>query len=482
MNPWLAVAIGVVLTLATAIFVAAEFSFVALDRPTVEAGAERGDRRSARLVGALRTLSTQLSATQVGITVTTLLVGYLVEPGLSALLRPGLADLGLPATATAPVAVAVAMLLATAWSMVIGELIPKNLAIAEPRGTARAVVEPMRLFTLVAKPLVLALNRSANAVLRAVGVQPQEELSSARAPEELASMIRRSALAGTMPAGKASLIDRSLRLRDRSAQDVMTPRPRCAFVDKAAPLTELIELARQTGHSRFPVMDGDPDQVVGIAHLKKAIAVPRQRRADVPVGAITHDAMHVPATVPVESLLVDLRGQGLAVAIVEDEYGGTAGVVTLEDVVEELVGEVTDEHDSTRGRARRLRDGSWTVPGLWRADEIRDRAGAAVPDGADYETVGGFVAAQLGRLPAYGDEVALQGGMLRVLRMDGRRVDLVRYQPQDATGPAQAPPATGSASVTGSAGRDADPEELSRPGASAATRAESRAEREGDDR
>jgi len=468
MSPWLAIVIGFVLILATAVFVAAEFSFVALDRASVESAAQSGERRSRRLAAAVRTLSTQLSATQVGITITTLLVGYLVEPGLTAMLRPGLTDLAVPRAAAETIAVVVAMLIATAFSMVFGELIPKNLAIAEPTATARFVVEPMHAFGLAAKPLVTALNGSANTVLRWLGIQPQEELSSARAPEELASMVRRSAQAGTMPAGKASLIDRSLRLHDRSAHDVMTPRPRCAFVDKSTSVSELIALARETGHSRFPVMNGDPDRVAGIAHLKKAVAVPRDRRAEVPVGAIMHDAMHVPATLPVESLLVDLRGQGLAVAIVEDEYGGTAGVVTLEDVVEELVGEVTDEHDSTRGRARRLRDGSWTVPGLWRADEIRDRTGARVPDGPAYETVGGFVAAQLGRLPVYGDEVPVEGGVLRVLRMDGHRVDLVRYQPVD--GPAADPESP------------APPDRPNRAGRPAQVRAESHTERVGDDR
>jgi CBS domain containing-hemolysin-like protein len=195
-------------------------------------------------------------------------------------------------------------------------------------------------------------------------------------------------------------------------------------------VTALITLAEQTGHSRFPVTDGDdPDEVVGVAHLKKAVAIPFDRRGDVPVGAITVPTMRVPETMPLESLLVDLRGQGLALAVVVDEYGGTAGVVTLEDVVEELIGEVTDEHDSTRGQARRLRDGSWTVPGLWRPDELRERTGVSVPDDPAYETVGGFVMAALGRLPALGDQVAVPTGTLRVLRMDGRRVDLIRFTP-----------------------------------------------------
>jgi CBS domain containing-hemolysin-like protein len=427
---WILIGVGVLLTLGTAVFVAAEFAFVALDRNSVESAVAAGDHHSAGVLTALRRLSTMLSGSQVGITITTLLVGYLVEPSVSVLLRSPLAKVGVPDDAITPVAVAIALVLATAFSMVVGELIPKNLAIAEPLRTGRAVAAPMRVFTMIAGPLIRLLNGSANGLLRRIGIEPQEELSGARTPQELASLVRRSAEAGTLAVGTASIITRSLRLRDRTAADVMTPRRRASFVDKSDPVSSLIALAEQTGHSRFPVTDGDDaDDVVGVAHLKKAIAIPFARRGDVPVGAITVKTMRVPETMPLESLLVDLRGQGLALAVVVDEYGGTAGVVTLEDVVEELIGEVTDEHDSTRGQARRLRDGSWTVPGLWRPDELRERTGVDVPDDPAYETVGGFVMAALGRMPALGDQVPVPAGTLRVLRMDGRRVDLIRFTP-----------------------------------------------------
>ena len=447
---WVLIAVGVVLTFGTALFVAAEFAFVALDRSSVERAVTGGDTRSAGLLAALRRLSTMLSGSQVGITITTLLVGYLVEPSVSILLHAPLSALKVPDGAIEPVAVAIALLLATAFSMVVGELIPKNLAIAEPLRVGRAVAPPMRVFTTVARPLISLLNGSANGILRRFGIEPQEELSGARTPQELASLVRRSAEAGTLAAGTASLITRSLRLRERAAEDVMTPRRRCSFIDRAAPVTELIDLARHTGHSRFPVIDGDnADDVIGVAHLKRAIAIPFDRRADVPVGAIAVETMRVPETMPLEALLVDLRGQGLALAVVVDEYGGTAGVVTLEDVVEELVGEVTDEHDSTRGQARRLRDGSWTVPGMWRPDELRDRTGLDVEDSPAYETVGGFVMASLRRLPVLGDQVTVPGGTLRVLRMDGRRVDLIRFTPDGPGTAPTAPRATGHKVTTG---------------------------------
>jgi magnesium and cobalt exporter, CNNM family len=210
---------------------------------------------------------------------------------------------------------------------------------------------------------------------------------------------------------------------------VMTPRVRCTPVEREESAARVIELCRETGHSRFPVIGDDLDHVLGVVHVKKAVAVPHQRRADVPAGALMVDPLVVPESIRLDPLLAQLREQGLQLAIVVDEYGGTSGVVTLEDVVEELVGEVADEHDRTRQSGRQLRDGSWVVPGLWRPDEVSERIGVEVPDDANYETVGGFVMARLGRVPTVGDEVPVSGGRLRVLRMDGRRVDRLRYQP-----------------------------------------------------
>lgn len=427
MNPWIGIAIGVVLTLATAVFVAAEFSFVALDRAAVERSATAGDVRTGRVVAALRQLSTQLSVAQVGITLTTLAVGYLIEPSLSALLNSPLSAIGIPDGAVGPVAIATGLVIATAFSMVIGELIPQNLAVAMPLPTARFVALPMWVFGAVFKPLVTLLNGSANAFLHRVGVEPQEELSGARTPQELASMVKRSAEHGSLDKGTAALITRTLDFREQTATDVMTPRPRCLFLESDAPVADLIAESRSSGLSRFPVIADSPDEVVGVAHLKSAIALPFDSRDTTPVSVITAPIVRVPETLQLESLLLELRRSNIALVV--DEYGGTAGVVTLEDVVEELVGEVNDEHDPTRGRARQLGDGSWTVPGLWRPDEFNEQTGAGVPEGHAYETLGGFLMQRLGRIPVDGDEVAIEHGSLRVLRMDGRRVDLVRYTP-----------------------------------------------------
>jgi len=429
MNEWLLLAAGVLLTFGTSLFVAAEFSLVALDRPTVQRAIDKGDRRAVGVLRAVRQLSTQLSGAQVGITVTTLIVGYLVQPSLATLLQTPVKAVGLTGAAAEGLSVALALAIASAFSMVIGELVPKNLAISLPLATARIVVGPQRIFTASVSPLITLLNGSANRLLRAVGVEPQEELSAGRSPEELAALVRHSAAAGTLDQQTAELITRSLGFSARTAADVMTPRVRTLVLPRDHKAAEVIALARRSGHSRFPVIDGDLDDVIGVVHLKSAVAVPRERRDDVPVAAIMSEALRVPETVRLDPLLVQLRALGLQLAVVVDEYGGTAGVVTLEDLVEELVGEVADEHDRSRPGIVHRRDGAWLVPGLMRPDEVRDKTGIDVPDDHAYETLGGFLMAALGRIPKQGDEIPVEGAVLKVERMDGRRVDRVRLIP-----------------------------------------------------
>jgi CBS domain containing-hemolysin-like protein len=427
---WLLVGLGVLLTFGTALFVAGEFSLVSVDRPAVERAVEAGDKRAQGVLVAVRSLSTQLSGAQVGITLTTLVVGFLVEPSLAALLEPPLLRAGASPDLARPLAVALGLLIATVFSMIVGELLPQNLGISAPLRTAKVVAGPLRMFSRAVGPAIVLLNGSANKLLRGVGVEPQEELSSARTPEELAALVRRSAEVGTLDETTAEIITRSLEFPARTAADVMTPRVRTQVVRAGESAADVVALARRTGYSRFPVVDEGLDDVAGVVHLKTAIAVPRDRREAVPVQALMADAVRVPETVRLDPLLDALRAQGLQMAVVVDEYGGTAGVVTLEDVVEELVGEVSDEHDRNRTGVVRLRDGSYVVPGLLRPDEVRARADLAVPDGPAFETVGGFVMAALGRVPRVGDQVEIPGAVLRVDRMDGRRVDRLRALPR----------------------------------------------------
>lgn len=441
MSDWLFVVAGVVLTVGTALFVSAEFSLVALDRPSVERARERGERGAGSVLTSLRRLSTQLSGCQVGITVTTLALGFLTTPALTRLLRGPLEAAGLGAGSAVTVASVLALVLATLFSMIFGELVPQFLGISAPFRTAAVVALPVRAFTAVMRPFILVLNGSANAFLRWVGVEPQEELSVARNPQELASMVRTSVEAGTLDAGTARLITASIGFGDQTAQDVMTPRARAKAVERTASAADLVALAAATGHSRFPVIGEDWDDIDGVVHLKAAISVPFERRPDVPVSALMVPADVVPETVPLDPLMRLLRTAGLQLAIVVDEYGGTAGIVTLEDIVEELVGDVSDEHDRAQTTGRRLRHGAWSVPGLWRPDEVRTRVGAVLPDDPAYETVGGYVMAQLGRVPVTGDVLEVDGWTVTVVDMEGRRVDRLRFTPSDPV-PTPAPEAS----------------------------------------
>ena len=429
MTEWLLVLAGVVLTMGTAVFVAAEFSFVALDQTTVQRAIERGDAAAKPTLVSLRQLSTQLSASQVGITLTTLILGFLAQPSIGKLLQAPLKAIHVPASAIEPTATAVALVLVTLFSMLFGELLPQFLGISAPLRTAKLVALPVRAFSIVTRPLIFVLNGSANLVLKAFGITPREGLSAARTPQELASLIRRSAEAGTMDKDTARLVTRSLTFGERTAADVMTPRVRCTPIERTDSADDVVRMARLTGHSRFPVTGEDWDDVDGLVHVKRAIAVPHKRRKDVPVSALMVDAMMVPESIRLDPLLLLLRSAGHQMVVVVDEYGGTSGLVTLEDVIEEIVGEVSDEHDRARTTGRLGANGSWTVPGLWRPDEVRDRLGALIADGPAYETVGGYVMACLGRVPVIGDEISVPGWTVRVDAMDGRRVDRLRFTP-----------------------------------------------------
>jgi CBS domain containing-hemolysin-like protein len=419
---------GILLTVGTGVFVSSEFALVNLDRADLEARQERGEPGLAPIIGALKVTATHLSSAQLGITLTTLLTGYLLEPSIAHLLEAPFLALGLPDTVVDPFGSIVALVIATLLSMILGELVPKNFALALPLGTARLVVPIQIGFTRIFRPAVALLNGTANGVLRSIGIEPQEELSGARSAEELTSLLRRSAMEGSLEQDTATLLQRTLRFSDLDASDVMTPRPRVTTIRVDASATEVIRLASRTGFSRFPVIEDDADDVVGIVHVKQAVAVPREKRDEVPVGALMSDAERVPETMPGDSLLAEVRSRGYQMVIVVDEYGGTAGVVTLEDLVEEIVGEVSDEHD--RARIDVVRSRNWlTFPGLLRPDELEERAGVRVPEDGPYETIGGFVMASLGRLPVVGDEVAVADGVFRVERLDGRRIDRVRFTP-----------------------------------------------------
>jgi CBS domain containing-hemolysin-like protein len=417
----------VVLTVGTAIFVAAEFSLTALERSQVDSHVRRqNDRRAKKLQQAHRTLSFQLSGAQIGITLTTLTTGYLAEPLIAGWLSPVMSWIGLPEGAAHGVAVAVALLLANFISMLFGELVPKNIAISKPLATARRVAGFQVGFASLLRWLINGLNAAANWLVRRLGVEPADELASARSPQELGSLVRTSAAHGTLDVGTAKLLDRSLRFGDRTADELMTPRVQVHALRADADVDDLIDLARTTGFSRFPVYADDLDDVQGVVHVKQVFGVPAAERATTPMSSLAAPVPTVPESLDGDTLLERLRGSGLQLALVVDEYGGTAGIVTIEDLVEEIVGDVRDEHD--RGEVspvRPLGRDSWMVSGLLRDDELAEATGFRMPEG-EYETLAGLVLSRLGRIPEVNDEVIVDGWQVTVMRMDRHRVAELR--------------------------------------------------------
>lgn len=440
MTPWLLLLASLALIAICGLFVAAEFSFVTVDRGSVDRAAAAGDAGAEGVQRALRTLSTQLSGAQVGITVTNLAVGFLAEPAIAQLVDTPLEAIGVPDDWVSPIAIGIGLALGTVLTMLFGEMVPKNVALAMPLETARNTQRFMRGFTALNKWPIRVLNGSANALVRRLGIEPQEELRSARSSEELASLVQRSAVQGTLDPETAELMERSVEFGTRTAGEIMTPRVRTTTVDETDRASTVIELTRQTGLSRFPVLDAE-DAVVGTVHVKHAVALPMHERSTTRVKHIMVKPTVVPDSLRLDPLLSLLRGDGFQMAIVLDEYGGHAGVVTLEDVGEEIVGDISDEHDRLGARARQRRDGSWSLSGLLRPDEVEDATGVELPDHEDYDTIGGLVMRELGKIPSAGDrvEVAVPDrtdpdepgenlATLTVERMDGLRVDRIELR------------------------------------------------------
>ena len=428
MNEWLMLAIGLLLTVGTGLFVASEFSLLNVERSDLEARQARGEKGLGNPIRALAKTSTHLSGAQLGITLTTLLTGFVAEPALTKIFTPVFENLPLSTSGLDALSLGVSLLLATLFSFLIGELVPKNLALAIPLPVLKWVVGFQLAFTWLFSWMIKFLNASGNGIVRSLGIEPKEELSSTRTAEELSSLVRRSASLGALDASTATLLTKTLALSQLVAADVMTPRPRVVSLESEANVSDVIAASIKTGHSRFPIVEGSSDDVIGVVHVKQAVAVPREKRADVPVTAIMSPILRVPETMRLETLMVELRAKGLQLAIVVDEYGGTAGLATLEDLIEELVGELVDEHDRAKAGVTRGANSSVLFPGMIRPDELLEMA-IKVPDDGAYETVAGFMMSVLGRIPAVSDEVIIEDGTLRVERMDGRRVDRVRFTP-----------------------------------------------------
>ncbi|MCX4834174.1 hemolysin family protein [Streptomyces sp. NBC_00006] len=440
MTEVLLLVLALLLTLACALFVAAEFSLTTVERADLERAAQAGERGADGALKAVRTLTFQLSGAQLGITVTSLVIGMLAEPSLAALLRGPLEAIGLGGAASS-VASVLGVVLSTVILMVVGELVPKNWAISRPVAVAKVVAGPQRGFTAAFGPFIRHLNNTANRFVRRFGLEPAEELASARSPEELVALARHSAAEGALEADSAELFVRTLHLSELTAENVMTPRVDVQALEAHATAVDAANLTYVTGLSRFPVYRDSLDEVVGTVHIRDVLALPPERRQLTQVTELATAPLLVPDSLPADRLLERLR-ETRTMAVVIDEYGGTAGVATVEDIVEEVVGEVRDEHDPVEtpdlqpapagpdGRA------AWEADGGVRIDQLT-AIGLTAPEGP-YETVAGLIATYLTRIPIQGDSVDLDGWELTVLDIEHHRADRVRItEPAPAAEPAE---------------------------------------------
>jgi CBS domain containing-hemolysin-like protein len=421
----LGLAAVVILILANAFFVAGEFAVVAVERSGVERRAREGDRSARRILGSLRNLSFELSGAQLGITVTSLVLGAIAEPAIAAVISPLIDGLGFVGEATSlAVSVAIAFVLATTAQMVFGELVPKNLAISRPYRSAVWFGIPMQMVNRALRPLIVFLNNAADWTVRRLGIEPRAELAGVRSMEELELMIRSSGEEGQLDDEEMELLTRAITFSEKVAAEAMIPRVNVVAVNRHQPISELRLMARETGHSRFPVYGLDLDEIVGIAHVKDTLGIPASGRALTTVEEITEPGLRVPAASRLEYLLAELQEKGRGMAVVIDEYGGTAGIITIEDLLEEIFGEIEDEYDQEAGEMLEPEQVD-VLSGLLHRHDVEERVGFEWPEG-HYETLGGFLVATLGRFPEPGDIIAVGDLAFEVVQMEGHRVDQVR--------------------------------------------------------
>ncbi len=426
---WMVIGLACVglLIVANAYFVAAEFAYVAVRRSRLAEAYQGGDVAAGRALKVLQRLSFMLSGAQLGITVTSLVVGFIAEPTVGRALQPVMGWLGVPEGARPGVALTVGFVLVTAIQMVIGELAPKNLAIAEPEPVALRLARPTLIFLRVTGPLIRIFDSASTRLLRRIGIEPVEELAGGVHPDELSHIVDASSAAGSLSSSQADLLRRALEFRQRDAREVMVPWNRVVSIPTGSTGSDIEDLLNSTHHMRFPVAD-EWDEVVGMVHAKDLLALPADERATAPVSELIRPVLAVPESAGLHRVLAELRHSSSPMAIVVDEHGGTAGVLTIEDLLEELVGDIEDEFDADTPPATvALEPNHWLLSGDMRLHEIERETGVVLPEGP-YDTLAGLVMDQLGRIPLVGDRVALEGVDLRVVAMEVRRVVTVELQ------------------------------------------------------
>jgi CBS domain containing-hemolysin-like protein len=420
----------IVLVLLNGFFVATEFALVAVRRTRVEQLAAEGDARARSTLDALNHLDTYIAATQLGITMASIALGWIGEPALAHLIEDALLRLAvLPPEALVAVshsvAIAIAFAIITALHIVLGELAPKSLALQRAEATALFVTGPMHLFLAIFRPVIVLLNALGNAVVRLVGIQPVTGHSAFLSEEELLLLFRQSRMAGVLEADEEQLLAKVFTFVDLDARQIMVPRPEMVGIPVTATYQQVLDIARTRGFSRLPVYEGSLDHIVGVLHVKDLLGLDEAARARFSVRAFMREPLFLPETIPVRRLLAEFRRRRRHMAVLIDEFGGTAGLVTVEDVIEELLGEFRDEYREEEPAIQHQPDGSYLIDGMLRLDEMNAHFDLHLED-EEVDTVGGLIVRHLGRLAQVGDEITIDGICLRVELLDGRRVARVR--------------------------------------------------------
>jgi magnesium and cobalt exporter, CNNM family len=417
-----------VLVLLNGFFVAAEFALVRVRRSRVEELAEDGKRGAALVVRQLDDLSKYLAACQLGITFTSLGIGFLGEPAVASIFEDLIGE-DAPKWVYYGVSLFLAYLITTSLHITIGEQVPKIYAINRAEGVARRIARPLHYFTRVFNPFIHVLNGASNGILRAIGIRKTDEFDEGGSPEELKVLIAQSLTGGKLDIGEANMLTGVFHLHEQQARQVMTPAPAIVTVDLSESVETVLRRCVSSGHTRLVVTEDDNhDRVKGIVHANALAQLLLTEGSDAKIDDLVREAPIVPETKPLDDLLADLQRQRSSLAVVIDEYGRTAGIVTVEDIIEEVVGEIADETDPLGGAVRRLANGDWFVRGHVAITDLIDYGLELPVDSDAYNSVGGFVFGELGRLPKRGDTITHNGYSIRVESVRENRIEAVRIR------------------------------------------------------
>jgi CBS domain containing-hemolysin-like protein len=417
-----------VLVAANGFFVAGEFALVRARESRVEQMRDEGRRGATLVLRQIDRIDEYLSACQLGITMASLGIGFLGEPAIASLLEKLFGN-AVSHNLSLAISITIAYLITTALHITVGEQVPKIYAIVHAERTALRVARPLHWFRVAFSPLIWALNTGSNALLRLVGVDPKAEFEEISSSEDLKLIIARSTRGGKLDPGEAGMLSGVFHLHEQEARQVMTPIPAVVTVDVSDTVETALRRAVDSGHTRLVVTeDGNTDRIKGVVHVNSLARRLMTDGPDAPVAESVKDALIVPETKPLDDLLADLQRERASMAVVVDEYGRTAGIVTIEDIIEEVVGEITDETDPAVAGIRRLANGDWWVRGHVPITDLADYGLELPVDSEAYNSVGGFVFGELGRLPKRGDMVRVNGYSLRVESVRENRVEAVRIR------------------------------------------------------